>query len=170
MIDKKISNLLNQQLNKELYSSYLYLDISNYYYYNGLDGFGHWYNIQSKEELDHANLILQYIKNSGEKVILESIDKPKKLLNNFKDGLEISLEHECYVTSCINNLYEESVSIKDYRTMQFINWFIVEQGEEEKNAEELIQKFELFGHDSKSLYMLDKELKSRTYTTPSLKL
>ena len=76
MLDKKVVELLNQQVNKELYSAYLYLDFSNYYYDEGLEGFGNWYKIQAQEERDHAMLFVQYLQNNGEKVVLEAIDKP----------------------------------------------------------------------------------------------
>lgn len=87
MLDAKVVELLNQQVNKEFYSAYLYLDFSNYYYDHGLDGFGNWYKIQAQEERDHALLFVQYLQNNGEKIVLEAIDKPAVPLNNAKDVL-----------------------------------------------------------------------------------
>ncbi len=170
MLDKKVVELLNQQINKEFYSSYLYLDFSNYYYDNGLDGFGNWFKVQMQEENAHAMLFVQYLQNNGESVILEAIDKPAVQLTDAKTVLEETLKHEQYVTSLIHNLYDAAYSVKDFRTMQFLDWFVKEQGEEEKNADDLIKKFTLFGNDPKSLYMLDNELASRVYTAPSLTL
>lgn len=170
MLDKKVTELLNQQVNKEFYSAYLYLDFSNYYYDEGLDGFGNWYKIQAQEERDHAMLFIQYLQNNGEKVVLDAIDKPSVALTSAKDVLAEGLKHEIYVTSLIHNIYDAAYSVKDFRTMQFLDWFVKEQGEEETNAETLVKKFELFGDDPKSLYMLDNELGARVYSAPSLVL
>ncbi|MCI9329912.1 ferritin [Schaedlerella sp.] len=170
MLDKKVVELLNQQVNKEFYSAYLYLDFSNYYYDEGLDGFGNWYRIQVQEERDHAMLMLQYLQNNGEKVVLEAIDKPSVEITDAKSVLEAGLKHEQYVTELIHTIYEAAHSVKDFRTMQFLDWFVKEQGEEENNAETLVKKFELFGDDPKSLYMLDNELGARIYSAPSLVL
>ena len=170
MLDKKVVELLNQQVNKEFYSAYLYLDFSNYYYDEGLDGFGNWYRIQVQEERDHAMLMLQYLQNNGEKVVLEAIDKPSVEITDAKSVLEAGLKHEQYVTELIHTIYEAAHSVKDFRTMQFLDWFVKEQGEEENNAETLVKKFELFGDDPKSLYMLDYELGARVYSAPSLVL
>lgn len=170
MLDKKVVELLNQQINKELYSAYLYLDFSNYYYDHGLDGFGNWYRIQAQEERDHAMLILQYLQNNGEKIVLEGIDKPAIELTSPKQVLAEGLKHEQYVTSLIHTIYDAAYTVKDFRTMQFLDWFVKEQGEEETNADGLIKKFELFGDDPRSLYMLDSELGARVYSAPSLVL
>ncbi len=170
MLDKKVVELLNDQVNKEFYSAYLYLDFANFYKDKGLDGFANWYNIQAQEERDHAMLFVQYLQNNNEKVTLEAIDKPDKTLNTLKDPLSFGLEHEEYVTSLIHNLYDAAHSIKDFRTMQFLDWFVKEQGEEETNANDMITKFDLFGNDPKGLYMLDNELGNRVYSAPSLTL
>lgn len=170
MLDEKVIELLNQQVNKEFYSAYLYLDFSNYYYDLGLDGFGSWYRIQAQEERDHAMLFVQYLQNNGERAVLEAIGKPDVELTNPKTVLKEALKHEQYVTSQIHNIYDAAHSVKDFRTMQFLDWFVKEQGEEETNADNLVKKFELFGDDPKSLYMLDNELGARVYTAPSLVL
>lgn len=170
MLKKEIKDLLNKQINKELFSAYLYLDIANYYIDEGLDGFGNWYTIQAKEEQDHANLIMQYLQNNGEKVILEAVAKPEVVYNNFKTGIEESLKHERYITDSINQIYAKAVEIKDFKTVEFLNWFIKEQVEEEKNAEDQLKKYEMFGGDKRALYMLDKDLLTRVYSAPSLVL
>lgn len=170
MLDKKVTELLNDQINKELYSAYLYLDFSIYYQEQGLDGFANWYKIQEQEERDHAMLFLEYMQNNGEHITLSQVDKPDKECKTLKDPLDFALEHERYVTSLINDIYAAAHDVKDYRTMQFLDWFVKEQGEEEKNAEDMVKKFELFGTDPKSLYMLDNEMASRTYSAPSLTL
>ena len=169
-MDKKVHQLLNQQINKEFYSAYLYLDFSNYFEDAGLDGFANWYKIQAQEERDHAMLFYQYLQNENQKVTLEAIAKPDKTLTSHMDVLEAGLEHEKYVTSLIHDIYGAAYEVKDFRTMQFLDWFVKEQGEEETNANDMITKMELFGSDPKSLYMLNQELAARVYTAPSLVL
>ena len=170
MLDKKVAELLNEQVNKEFYSAYLYLDFSIFYEDAGLDGFANWYKIQAQEERDHAMLMMQYLQNNGEKVTLEAIAKPDKVLDDKLHVLELGLEHEQYVTSLIHAIYDAAYSVRDFRTMQFLDWFVKEQGEEEKNAEDMIKKMKLFGDDAKSLYMLNSELAARVYSAPSLTL
>ena len=151
MLDKKVVELLNQQVNKEFYSAYLYLDFSNYYYDQGLDGFGNWYKIQAQEERDHAMLFIEYLQKNGERVSLEAIHRPAAALTGAKAVLNEGLQHERYVTGLIHAIYDAAHSVKDFRTMQFLDWFVKEQGEEETNAENLVKRFELFGDDPKSL-------------------
>ena len=168
MLDQKVAALLNEQVNKEFYSAYLYLDFSIYYDDIGLDGFSNWYRIQAQEERDHAMLFLQYLQNNGCKVTLDTIQKPDKELKDKLEVLEFGLEHEQYVTSLINTIYEAAQNAKDFRTTQFLDWFVKEQGEEEKNAEDMIKKMKLFGDDAKGLYMLNTEMAARVYSAPSL--
>ena len=170
MMNEKVRALLNQQINKEFYSAYLYLQFSNYFDDAGLDGFANWYMIQAQEERDHAMLFYKYLQNENQKVTLEAIDKPEKTITCHMDVLKAGLEHEEYVTSLINDIYAAAYEVKDFRTMQFLDWFVKEQGEEETNANDLITKMELFGSDPKSLYMLNQELAARVYTAPSLVL
>ena len=169
-MNANVSKLLNEQINKEFYSAYLYLDFANYYASVGLDGFENWYRVQAQEERDHAMLFYQYLQNNGEKVTLEAIAKPDKKFETLMDPLTAGLEHEKYVTSLINNIYAAAIEVNDYRTTQFLDWFIKEQGEEEKNSMDLITKMELFGDDARSLYMLNSELAARVYSEPSLTL
>lgn len=170
MIKENISKLLNEQVNKEFYSAYLYLDMSNYYIEKGLDGFGNWFNVQAQEEMSHAMLFIQYLQNNGEKITLGEIQAPNITFTGFDVPLDESLKHEQFVTASIHNIYDEAFQIKDFRTMQFLDWFIKEQGEEEKNAEDLITKYKVFGQDSKGLYMLNSELATRVFAPPSLVL
>lgn len=152
------------------FSGYLYLDFANFYEERGLDGFANWYDIQAQEERDHAMLMRTYLHNNGEKVDFEEIPKPDKVLKELDDPLKEGLKHEQYVTSLINTIYKAAKDCDDFRTMQCFDWFVKEQGEEEKNADDLIKKFELFGHDAKGLYALNQELLGRVYTAPSLVL
>ena len=169
-MDAKVYKLINDQIRKELYSAYLYLSFADYYQEEGLEGFAHWYEIQTQEERDHALLFYQYLQNNNEKVTLEAIAKPDKVFADNMAPLKAGLEHEIYVTSLINTIYAAAFEVKDFRTMQFLDWFVKEQGEEETNANDLISKMELFGSDSKSLYMLNQELATRVYSAPSFVL
>ena len=170
MLDKKVIELLNDQINKEFYSAYLYLDMANYFDDLDLDGFANWYNIQAQEERDHAMLFLKYLQSNGIKPELKAIDQPDKEFLAPIDPLLAGAEHERYVTGLIHNIYDAAYSVKDFRTMQFLDWFVKEQLEEEENADKMISKFRLFGDDPKSLYLLDQELAARVYSAPSLVL
>lgn len=169
-MNAKVHKLLNQQIAEELYSAYLYLDFANYFERVGLNGFANWYKIQSREECDHAMLFYQYMQNENQTVTLEAISKPSRDVESHLDVLKSGFEHEKYVTALINQIYFAAIEAQDLRTMRFLDWFIEEQGEEEKNADELIVKMELFGQDPKGLYMLNSELSSRIYSPPSLSL
>ena len=170
MVDKNVHKLLNEQINKEFYSAYLYLEFANYFKAAGLDGFANWYTVQAQEERDHAMLFYTYLQNENMPVTLEAIAKPTYEAKEHMDVLKAGLTHERYVTSLINTIYGQAYLVKDFRTMQFLDWFVKEQGEEETNANDLITKMELFGGDPKSLYMLNQELAARVYTAPSLVL
>jgi ferritin len=169
-MDKKVINLLNEQVNKELYSAYLYLDMANYYSAANLNGFNNWFMVQTQEELSHAKLIIQYLQNNNIDVKLASINAPSFTFTDFIQPLEEAYKHEKYVTESIYTIYEAAQEAKDFRTLKFLDWFVDEQAEEEKNVDELINKFKLFASDGKGLYMLDSELATRVYTPPSLVL
>ncbi|MDD5922110.1 MAG: ferritin [Eubacteriales bacterium] len=170
MLNEKVKDLLNTQINKEFYSAYLYLDFSNYFKDQGLDGFANWYNIQAQEERDHAMLMLQFLQLNDAEITLDAIDKPNDKLESPLGVLKEGLAHEQYVTGLINTIYEAAFDAKDFRTTQFLDWFVKEQIEEEDNASTLIKKMELFGNDAKGLYSLDQELGTRVYSAPSLVL
>lgn len=170
MLNKEVAKLLNEQINKEFYSAYLYMDMANYYADQSLSGFEYWFFVQMQEERDHALLFRQYLLNNSESVVLTAIAAPDKKYEDFRNPLILSLEHEQYVTASINTIYEAAYTNKDFRTMQFLDWFIKEQGEEEKNSDDNIKKYDLFASDPKGLYMLDNEMKTRIYTVPSLVL
>ena len=169
-MNEKIAKLLNEQINKEFYSAYLYLDMSNYYDEQDLDGYAHYYMVQAQEERDHALLFLKYMQNNSLKVTLEAIGKPDKQYNSILDPLVYAAEHERYVTSLINEIYHEAHQAKDYRTMKFLDWFVDEQMEEEDNADTMVNRYKLFGQDPKGLYLLDQEYAARVYAAPSLVL
>ena len=169
-MNNRIAELLNDQINKELYSAYLYLDMANYYDELDLDGYANYYMIQAQEERDHALLFMKYMQINGLKVTLKAIDKPDKVFDSVLAPLEIAAEHERYVTDLINNIYHEAQLDKDYRAMKFLDWFVDEQMEEEDNADKMISRYKLFGSDPKGLYLLDQEYAARVYAAPSLVL
>ena len=169
-MNDKIAALLNQQINKEFYSAYLYLDMSNYYDELDLDGYANYYNIQAQEERDHALLFMKYMQTNGLKVTLEAIDKPDKVYGSILEPLEAAAEHERYVTALINDIYHACHEAKDYRTMKFLDWFVDEQMEEEDAADSMISRYKLFGGDPRGLYLLDQEYAGRVYAPPSLVL
>ena len=140
MLNNKIAEMLNDQINKELYSAYLYLDFANYYADEGLD-----------------------LINNGHRVTFAAVAKPDKTFKTHLDPLTAGYAHEQYVTSLITDIYHEAAGQKDYRTMQFLDWFIKEQGEEETNADDMIKKYKLFASDAKGLYALNQELLGRVY-------
>ena len=167
---QQVGDILNAQINKELYSAYLYLTFADYYEERGLKGFANWYMIQVQEETAHAKILRRYLLDNGYAVKMGAIAQPDKTFANDVDPLKAGLEHEEYITASINDCYQAAYDAHDFRTMQLLDWFVKEQGEEEKNAADLITKMELFGTDAKGLYMLNSELKARVYAAPSLVL
>lgn len=163
-----ISEMLSQQVNKEFYSAYLYLEFQNILNDRGLQGFANWYMVQAQEERDHAMLFYAYLQHNNQKVALEAIEKPEAGASTVLEILEAALAHEEYITASINDIYEAALNEKDYRTKEFLDWFVKEQGEEESNAQTLIDKVKLLGGDPKNLYLLDQELAARVHTPPDL--
>ena len=167
----EVTSVLNEQINKEMYSAYLYLTFADYYDDRGLKGFANWYEIQAKEEMDHALAIRRYLLDNDFRPAMEAIAKPDKTFESDLAPLEAGLEHEEYVTSLIHHCYEVAHAEHDVRTMKFLDWFVAEQGEEETNARDMITNMKLFGCDPKGLYDLDREYQARTYVqSASLKL
>lgn len=167
MLEAKIKDLIVDQINKEFYSAYLYLDFANFYADKGLDGFANWFEIQAQEERDHAMLMRKYLINNGVRVTFDAIAKPDVECVELDDALKAALAHEEFITRSINSIYKAAFECDDFRTMQFFDWFIKEQGEEEMNAGDLITRFSLFA-DGKGLYAMNQELGTRIYSAPSL--
>jgi len=168
MLNQKITALINNQINMEWYSAYLYLNIHSYYVDQELNGFGNWFYVQTQEERDHAMLFVKYLQNNSEKIQLFDVKAPDITFANFREPAAAAYEHEQKVTASINNIYAAAYELKDFRTMQLLDWFVKEQIEEEKNTETIVKKYDLFGNDPKGLYMLDNELATRVYTAPTL--
>ena len=163
VISEKIENILNEQINKEFYSAYLYLAISAYFDEMGLKGFSHWTRVQAREEVDHGMILFDYIIERQGKVNLKQIQMPE---NDFGTPLEVYkkiFDHEKYVTDSINCVANMTDEACDLATRHFINWYISEQVEEEANVDDIIKKLEMFGQEKSILYHLDKELAKREY-------
>jgi ferritin len=160
-MDTKLEKAMNQQIQKEFFSAYLYLAMAAYFDRRGLSGCSHWMKKQAKEELSHGMKIFEFLHERGQEVILEAIDQPPADFKSIKKVFEQSLEHEKKVTASINNLYALAQSSKDNATAIFLNWFINEQVEEEKNVMDILAKFDYIKEDSAGMIMLDKELGSR---------
>ena len=164
MLTKKMETELNEQINKELYSSYLYLSMSAYCAEVGFAGFANWMRIQAKEELDHAMKLFDYILERGGNAFLAKIEQPDATWTNMTNVFEATLKHEQFITSSINHLMEVATEEKDFASMSFLNWYVCEQIEEEANADELLKKLQFAGDDKNAVLMLDKELAARVYT------
>jgi len=169
MINENVAKVLNEQVNKEFYSAYLYLAMSAYFSDLGLLGFANWMRIQAQEEQAHAMLMYDFLVSRGEKVILTSIAAPSTDWKNTLEVMEEVLVHEVYVTGLINNIISVAEEVKDRATMSYFNWFVDEQVEEESNAQDIISKLKLIGDDKSALYLLDKDLSARVFTQPVIK-
>ncbi len=167
MLNNKIQDALNDQINAEFYSAYLYLSMSAHFEAAGLPGVANWFKIQFKEEQDHATIFMNYVQQRGGRVILKAIDAVPTEWAGAADAFRATLEHEQKVTASINALYHLAVEEQDYATRDRLNWFVTEQVEEEDNCRQLIDKLTLIGDNGMGLYMIDRELATRTYTTPS---
>ena len=161
MTSENVSTLLNQQINAELYSAYLYWDFAKHFDCEGLKGFANWYKVQAQEEIEHARKIYNYMQDQGCKIKLTTIDGPNEDLKDHLNVAKLGLKHEKKVTDMINDIYKEAYKDKDFRTMNFINWFIAEQAEEETNARDIIALLKLAGQSGAALYMADIQMGKR---------
>ena len=164
MLSKKIEAALNAQLNKELFSSYLYLSMAAYFEDLNLSGMANWMRLQADEEHVHSLKFYDFIIKISGRVTLEKIDKPKASWESPKAAFEEALEHEKFITKSINELTNLAIEEKDHSTNTFLHWFIDEQVEEEAAADNIVKKFNLIEDSKSGLYMLDRELGQRTNT------
>jgi ferritin len=166
MLSEKMTDALNDQLNKEIYSAYLYMSMSAYSSYSGLKGFANWFMVQYQEEMAHAMKIYDYIDSQGQQVKLISINQPPTEFESPQDMFEKTLKHEQFVTKSINDLVDLAILEKDHATNIFLQWFVTEQIEEEGNDNEIISRLRIVGEDGNGLLMVDKELSARVFTPP----
>jgi len=167
MLSEKMSEALNNQLNKEMYSAYLYLSMSAHSTYIGLKGFANWFMVQYQEEMVHAMKIYDYINSQGGQIKLMAIAQPPAEFESPLDMFEKTLQHEKFVTKCINDLVDLAIKGKDHATNIFLQWFVTEQIEEEANDNKIISKLKLVGEKGDALLMIDKELAARVFTPPA---
>ena len=157
---------LNGQINKEMYSAYLYMSMSAHSTNVGLPGFANWFMVQYHEEMEHAMKIYDYVNDQGGKVKLKAIDEPLSTFKDVMDMFQKTLKHEQFITKSINELVDLAIKEKDHATQIFLQWFVTEQIEEEGNDNDIIAKLKLAGDKGNGLFMIDKELGIRVYTLP----
>ena len=168
MLTKKMEKALNEQINKELYSSYLYLAMASYFESTNLRGFAKWMRVQVMEESSHAAILYNYIFERGGTVTLSAIAAPTASFTSPLDAFEKTLEHEKFITSSIYSLVDVAREERDYATQNFLNWFVEEQVEEEANDNEIIEQLKLIGDASTgALFMLDQKLGTRIFAMPA---
>ncbi|WP_457570628.1 ferritin [Desulfovulcanus sp.] len=166
MLSKTMEKALNDQVNAEFYSSYLYLSMSAYFQGLNLSGFASWMKAQAQEELFHAMKFYNYIHERGGKVVLQAIEAPPTEWDSPLAAFEAALAHEQKVTHLINDLVNLAIEEKDHATNNFLQWFVSEQVEEEDSVGEVVNKIKLIGQASGGLFMLDRDLGQRTFTMP----
>ncbi len=163
MINGKVKEILNEQINKEFYSAYLYLSMEAYLSDVGLYGFSKWMEIQAREEIDHGMILLNYILKRKAKVELKVLNAPEISFGGVEDIFNKAYEHERSITRAIDSIAGLTENECDLATRNFIDWYLKEQIEEEDNVLKIISKLKAFGSDKASLYLLDKELGQREY-------
>ena len=161
MFSKTMQDAINEQINKELYSAYLYLSMSAYCESANLPGAAHWLRAQATEEQGHAMKFFGYIHDRGGRVTLKAIAQPPAEYASLLDLFEQVLEHERLVTSLIHRLYETAVKENDYSSQVLLQWFITEQVEEEKNAGLVVEQLKMIGTQGTPLFMMDRQLGAR---------
>lgn len=167
MISEKMQAAINDQINAELYSGYLYLSMAAYYHDLNLSGFANWMTVQAQEELAHAMIFNNYLCERGGRVLLQAIDGPPTTWDSPAAPFAQAYEHETMVTQRIYNLVSIALDEKDYATHTFLDWFVKEQVEEEASADAIVKQMQLIGTDRSALFMLDRELAARTFVLPS---
>ncbi|MDE6277840.1 MAG: ferritin [Muribaculaceae bacterium] len=167
MLNPKIQDALNEQINAEFWSAYLYLAMAMHFESKGNAGLANWFRVQFKEEQAHAEIFINYVVSRGGRVVLKPIAGVPEEWSSPLAAFENTLEHEQKVTAMINNLYALAEECHDYATRGKLDWFVSEQVEEEETAQGLIDRLKLTGDDGLALYMLDTELAARTYNVPA---
>lgn len=167
MINQRVQKAINEQINAEFYSAYLYLSMSAYFDGENLSGLATWMNVQFQEEQFHALKFFNYLSERGGEVELEAIEKPKTTWENAIDVFEETLAHERVVTGLINNIMDVALEERDHATVSFLRWFIDEQVEEEATAEGILNQLKRIKGEGNGLFMIDKELGSRVFTAPA---
>ena len=169
MLNKRIEKTINEQINTETYSSYLYLAMSAYCSELGLAGFANWLKIQAQEELFHSDFMFNYLIERNGRVVLDAIEKPPVEWNNIIEVFEEVLKNEQYISSRINNIVDVALEEKDHATASFYKWFLDEQVEEEATASDVLSKLKLTKGEGSALFFMDQEMQKRIFVQPILK-
>ncbi len=169
MISNKMEEALNEQINAEMYSAYLYLSMESYFKSLNLNGFANWMRVQTQEELMHAMKIYDFVNERGGRVTLKAIDGPPTKWESPLAVFEAVYTHEQKVTALINQLVDLTIKEKDHATNTFLQWFVNEQVEEESSADEIVQQLKMMGNAPGGMFMLDRELGQRVFTPPATK-
>jgi ferritin len=167
MINEKMQEALNSQVNAELYSAYLYLAMEAWLSAQGFGGMANWMRCQTQEEVMHAMKIYDFIIERGGTVKLDAIEKPPATWNSAQDVFEASYAHEQKVTGLINDLMDLAIEQKDHAAASFLRWFVDEQVEEESSVDEVVQKLKMVDKTPGGMFMVDKELAQRVFTPPT---
>ena len=167
MISKSMIDAMNDQINAETYSAYLYLAMAAYFRDQALDGFATWMEVQAQEELTHAMKFYGQVSEREGRVILDAIDKPQAEWDSPLAAFEAAYEHEQKVSGMINDLVALARSEKDYASEVFLQWFVNEQVEEEASAKAVVDRLKLMGDSGQGLFMMDREMGQRTFTAPA---
>ncbi len=166
MFKKEMNDALNQQINEELFSAYLYLAMAGYFEDKNLPGFANWMRIQFQEEQFHALKMFDYVNERGGNVELEAIAKPEADFDNVVDVFKATLAHEKHITGRIEKLMDLAIELKDYASQSFLSWYIDEQVEEEATAEEILNQLKMFDGKGQVLLMFDRQFATRSFTPP----
>jgi ferritin len=167
MISEKLQDAINEQINRELYSGYLYLSMAAYFDSMNLPGFANFMRVQEEEERFHAMKFYDFLNERGGRVVLKKIAQPEVDFDSPVEVFELSLKHEQFVTKSINELMDLAIAENDHATKSFLNWYVDEQVEEEDTMDGIVNKLKLIGGKGHGMLMMDKELGARTFTAPT---
>ena len=167
MLSKKMTDAVNSQINKEIYSAYLYLGMAAGAEASGFKGAAVWLKVQYHEEMVHAMKFYEYLMDQGAPVKLMAIEEPPAAFASLLEMFNKTLEHEQFVTKSINDLMDLAIAEKDHASQALLAWYVTEQVEEEKNATEILQTLKMIGNNTSALFLYDKELGVRTVTVPT---
>ena len=166
MLSPKMEKALNDQINAEMFSAYLYLAMVAYFQDKNLSGFANWMTVQNQEETFHAMKFFKYVGERGGRVTLGAIEKPQFEWESPLAAMEAAQAHEAYITGRINDLMNLAIEEKDHATANFLNWFVEEQVEEEDSVNEVVQKLRLLGGEGGGMFMMDRDMATRVFTPP----
>ncbi|UCF17885.1 MAG: ferritin [Phycisphaerales bacterium] len=167
MISKKIEKALNEQVNAELYSAYLYLSMESWFKSKNLKGFANWMRVQAQEEMSHAMKFYDFVDERGGRIVLKAVEGPPTEWDSPLAVFEAVYEHEQKVTGLINDLVDLAIKEKDHATNSFLQWFVNEQVEEEASADQVVQQLKMVERAPGGMFMLDRELGQRVFTPPA---